>query len=347
MKNLLVIFFVASLLVLASCNDDEKVIGPEGEAWKALLARGSNMSVLSLMNMPSGSISDQDIYQTANGETLPGKVTKILKNNSQLYLLMPDAYKIEIISDLNYKHIATIDYSANMLKPFDICFVNATTAYIAHGEDSVVSVFDTKNLKLADETIPVGRKPVAIAGSGNQVYTANLEDNTVSIIDSRLNRVTKTLVVNPDPVLIEASHDNQTIVVISAGQGKFDNLPASSAYVQFISVADAEIAHNIPLGIAGAEAETRIPIDMTISETDWAFIATQDVLFKIDLRYKDLVKFVSRYEYTGLQYHGRNKEIMMIRNEGDVKTLIRANQSTASRIWAKEIPSDVVTFFPQ
>ena len=71
------------------------------------------------------------------------------------------------------------------------------------------------------ETIAVGRLPdtLTIANNGREVYVANLEDNTVSVINTATRQVTHTLPVPETPEVLAAAPVREEIYVGSRGWG--------------------------------------------------------------------------------------------------------------------------------
>jgi YVTN family beta-propeller protein len=83
----------------------------------------------------------------------------------------------------------------------------------------VVRVFDTVKMMPTATSIPVGLRPtgVAVTPDGAKVYVSNNLDNTVSVIDTNTNLVTKTVAVGLAPAGLAVSPDNFQAYVVNKG----------------------------------------------------------------------------------------------------------------------------------
>jgi YVTN family beta-propeller protein len=60
--------------------------------------------------------------------------------------------------------------------------------------------------------VPYG---VAVTPDGSKVYVTNLNDNTVSVIDTAMNKVITTISVGPNPLAVAVTPDGSKVYVTS------------------------------------------------------------------------------------------------------------------------------------
>ena len=79
----------------------------------------------------------------------------------------------------------------------------------------VIRIFNAVTMTPTATSIPVGARPtgVAVTPDGAKVYVSNNLDNTVSVIDTNTNQVTKTVAVGRAPAGLAVSPDNVQVYV--------------------------------------------------------------------------------------------------------------------------------------
>jgi len=298
--------------LLLGCSRPNRIIDNTQDEWKILAATDATPSSLTLIHQPDNVITSSDVFLSVNGSPLPGKVSKIVEFREYLYVLVPSAHQI-IVVDKSYKIHTVVDLSTTQKIPTDIAFGNATTGYIAHENDTTVSVIDITNFKIA-RSITVGRHPIAIAGVGNQIFVANQASNTVSQIDTRTNTVVATHDVATAPTFIQTNTKNgREVIVLSLGAGKLDSEPKTVPVVTFID-SSRIITHITQLDnelFGGADAK---PIGIALSSLDWIFIPVQKGIIRLDARSKiDATLFIEK-EYSTIYYNFRRDELLLLNN---------------------------------
>ncbi len=338
------IYFILILVFISllSCTNDEKVINTVVVHQKFLIATKDDNPKLILYDSEDKIISN-DLYSQMQEPALTSPITKIKEYGGKLFCLIPNEDRIDIIDKDSLYLVKTLDLSSSNLEPTDICFANSTDAYICHGNDSTVSLFDMFNLKIA-RTIKVGHNPVSIASAGNQIFVTNQSDNTVSIIDSRTHKVEKVIDVQFAPSFVATSGDWEKAVVISLGRGKLNgNENKSEAKISFINVASRELTNTIDLGNTKITAKEQYPIDFIITKYDWAFILTKTNLLRLDVRREKGINTLSDDSYNGIVYSALRNLIAIIDND---KNEIRVSgASSASLIYAIKMNTKISTVF--
>ncbi|MBR7829465.1 phosphoesterase [Actinospica sp. MGRD01-02] len=120
------------------------------------------------------------------------------------------------------------------------------TEVVANGQTGssttgTVSVIDTTNASAAVGSISVGLHPTAVYASGNTVFVANTNSDTVSVIDARKNRVVQTISTQPwpeasigyEPTAISLTSDGHLLVTLGRANAvavyRFSNQPQQPA----------------------------------------------------------------------------------------------------------------------
>ncbi|MDQ1267074.1 MAG: hypothetical protein QG635_2227 [Bacteroidota bacterium] len=348
MKKLLLIMLA---ILTFSCKEDEKVVDNTKDEW--LLLAAADDGALKLVQIPEGKILSEDIYKQVNGVSLEAPARKIAFFRNTIYLLMPDVFKIEVIDSRDYKHIATIDFSAEQLIPSDICFPpNATSAYICHGNDSIVSIVDIKNGFVISRKIQCGMNPVSIACSqdtilGNQIITANKGDNTSTVIDTRDNKAAATLKIGIAPLFAKTTPDGKRFIVICAGAGKVDSLTGKSAAEAYlIDIESRGIIAKKDVGFGIVNAIDQIPQGVAITLKNWAFIPTDKALLKYETRFGQQIAVVSQLPHKYALYNIYRDQLLLLRNDGAGSIISVANNSTGKEEQSIKLPIKIIAIQP-
>ncbi len=129
----------------------------------------------------------------------------------------------------------------------------AQNAYITNRVSSTVSVINTAtNTVIA--TIPIdngspgpgpfpGPGGVAVSPDGSKVYIANIEFNTVSVIDTASNTVTATIPVGVNPESVAVTPDSSKVYVTNGTSG------STPGTVSVIDTATNTVISTIPAGV--------------------------------------------------------------------------------------------------
>ncbi len=335
-----------SLFLIYSCSQEERIIDQSNPNWKTLIATSGVNNSIKLVEQPTGKILKEDIFFEANGEFLSGVAKKMTEFQKKIFLFLPDEYKIEIVDKDSFKKLSTLDFSPERKLPAGICFANATTAYITFGNDSTVDVLDLTNFRVA-RTIKVGKEPVSIVNSGNQIFVANKLDNTVSVIDSRTNEVNHTINVPQVPLFLDVSPDGARVVLISAGTGKYDAAETKSpAIISIIDVATKQILKSRELGRTGINAIEQIPYALASTIGNSGFVATQEYLIRINTLNGDEITNMGKGNHKALAYNYKRDELIIIRVASKGIEGVTVNSLTAKQIQKLFIPENFISLIP-
>lgn len=332
MKKIFLLLLVASF-VLLSCRDEERLIDNTKLTWNFLATTDVDTPSLMLVELPDGTVLNNDLFLSANGEQLSGKVTKMVEFRNQIYLLIPSKFKIEVINDTNFKRIATIDFSLTGKEPTDICFANATDAYVTHGNDTSVSLVDLTVFRVA-RSIKVGVHPVAITCAGNQIFVANQLSNTVSLIRNRV--VIADINVQTAPSFIDVNSDGSKVVVLSLGSGKIDSDSKSPAKASIINVSDHTIFKTADIGFDAYPAIDQIPNGIVISDLDRAYILCQENVLNMDANFGDnpYLTIIGKFKSPFFDFMRNQLILLKYNNPGFELYVIDPNDETVKIVYS-------------
>ncbi len=346
MKKLYLILLITSF-VLISCRNEEKLIDNTKLTWNFLAVTDSDTPALMLIELPDGTIINNDIFLSSNGEQLSGRVTKMVRFRGLIYLFIPSKYKIEVVNDTNFKRGATIDFSSTGREPSDICFPNATDAYVAHGNDTSVSIVDIHDsLFRVARSIKVGVHPVAIACSGNQIFVANQKSNTVSLIDSRNHEEVAVIQVQTAPSYIDVNYDGTKVVVISLGAGKIDSGSKSPAKATIINVSNHTIYKTEEISYDIYSAVNQIPNGIAISDIDRAYMSCQENVLSMDANFGGKPYLTISGKFTNPYFDFMRNQLILLKdnNPGFELYLIDPNNETVKNVY--RFTTNVNCFLP-
>ncbi|MFN8361594.1 MAG: hypothetical protein U0264_16930 [Candidatus Kapaibacterium sp.] len=338
MKTLLTLAALAFILGISGCSKDEPTYVNYKDEWKILAASTASPSALALVSQPDGAVTSADIFSSANGTPLPGQVQKIVEFREYLYLMIPSAFQVVVIDKQTFKQKAVLDFSGTQRIPTDVAFGNATTGYVAHENDTSVTVIDITNFSIG-RVIKVGMHPVSIAAVGNQVFVANQFDNTVSQIDTRTNTVVATHQVAPAPTFIRPNANGHEVMVLSLGAGKLDGAAVKTAPVMTYIDSGRFVVVVTPIDDPQFDGANALPTSLSVSPKEWAFVTVQKGVIRLDTKGRIDYKLVSEEEYTQSYYNFRRNEILLLKGtKGSIIDEISGEQKTTFAI-----PSEATT----
>lgn len=227
-----------------------------------------------------------------------GRVSRVRSFRPYVYVFLPELRRIEILEEATYRHVKTLDFTAQNRIPSDIVFVNATTCLIAFENDVVLSKLDTSpddggaiKFVLAGD-IPVGRHPVALeirqsdSPNINEVYCALRGDNQIAVISANgANAFTVIARINVPtaPQYLNISVSEQDMIVVSAGGGRFDNLPRTAPRVSRINLTSRLVTQQAPI-VTTADSTTETAYGLAVTDQDFAYIPMSKALYQVDVQ---------------------------------------------------------------
>lgn len=346
MKNLLYLLSAALGLFLASCSSDDPLYDNSDQTWKVFVSRSDSLvNKLSLYKETDGEVVYDDIYQQVNGKTLPGQVAKIAVFGDEIYLLIPSAYKIICLNRWTYKESGIIDFTSLNLEPNDICFMNATTAYVVHTNANSISVVDLKYYVAANQ-INVGTAPVRIVTSGYNVVVANSKSNNLSIIDSRTNAKIMDFPVADYPYYLDVNSFGN-VTAICMGKGKLDTTETkTAAYIYELDMNTKTSSFIGELKYSVLNSINQIPNGIAISDKDMAFITTNEGMFLFNTRTLTGPVLVSKGAHKCIAFNKIRSELVLVKSINNIISGHTASNSNGKTTGDIYVPNDLITILP-
>jgi DNA-binding beta-propeller fold protein YncE len=278
-----VAFFAMLFAMITACDiEGPTPVAPNGD-WQLLVVTDEAVSRLLVISQPDNKVVNANLFLNADSvRGIGGRVGKIFTFRENVYVLMPEQQRIEVLSATTYRRVATLNFAAQGRTPTDIIFTNATTGYIAFSNASVLSVLDITNFTIASE-IQVGRAPVAFDVRGNQIYCAVRDENVVVVIDSRnapASAVTTRIPVPTAPEFLRITPNGSEIVVLSVGGGS----PRTAARASLINIAEKRVTREATLFFNAADSSTDRGYGLVLTERDFAYIPMNNALIRLDTR---------------------------------------------------------------
>lgn len=310
------VIFLITILIVVSCSQDEKFIDNYSSSTKALIFINlPNTSIIKKVDIFKNEILDENILQKIKEIPENEKLNAMKQYRDNIFLISYENKKIYVLDFNSKKYKATIDFSPLKLEPTDITFANATDAYVTHSNSNEISIIDLTNFSIARQ-IKVGSSPRAIAASGNQIYIANYNDNTISVVDSRTNRQEAIIEVAPKPIFLFTRADGKEIIVISKGNGKdATDVEHTPAVATFINVEKRQKVAEIPIGTSIIKPENVSPIAACLTNSNYLFISTGENLLRINARTRSAATNIGKYRYSFLTFSNYTSEIFAISND--------------------------------
>lgn len=337
------ILFIIIALFIASCSSDEIIINNFEQGIKILTLQNDALPKISLHDFTNTKIIEEDVYRANNTKELSGKIDKIAHFRGDLFILQSEVNMMRIIDadDFTEKYELFFDSELANFKAKDICFPNATDAYILGANQ--VMLFDLTVYQPAS-VIELPYQATSINCIGNQVFIVHKEDNAVTFIDTRTRGISGTINLSPKPIAIEVLPSGEEIAVLCEGYGKSDALEASDAIIDIIDIFTQSVTSQIILNIGNISAKEIFPHNFAATSDERLFVAAKDIFLKVDLKSNGAVSFITRNNYYNLTYDFIN-DVLFAHENNESSTMIYSLDSfSGSRNDSYEI-NGIIDYF--
>lgn len=341
MKNSLLLV-LAALVLLVACSSEDKVINNYTDQSQAI-AIVKDSPDLKLIRISTGELINSNLL---NQSGLSGPPSAVKSFRNMLYVLYPKDFKVFVYNIAAQKLEATIDFSTDKIEPYDICFANATDAYICHANSNIISLIDITVYKEAKK-INVGKNPVSIACSGNQIITANSGDNTVSFVDTRTNSQIATANAGFAPYFVDVRTNGKEFVVVSLGDGKIiDGKTKTASTIHFFDVLNKNNLGQFELATTNVKSIDFFPKSLSVSAKDWAFIPGDSAFLRVDFKSKTKASYIGKLRYNFTSYDIISARLFAVESINGKSTLKICDQSTGKLVSSIALPDNVAKVYP-
>lgn len=304
-----IILILTIVFIISSCKQDDIIIDNVSANNKYLIFSGNQLIRYTNTNDIENIIND-----------LPDEVKSVKYFRGYYYVLFKTLQSIYVISDKKFDIVSKIDFKGSNMLPYDICFPNATDAYICHSDCNIVTLLDIMNFQLSNYKIEVAKKPVYIAGIGNQVYVCCQDDDAIIVIDTRLNEVVDTINVASKPRFIDIDVNNEKLFIISKGDDK------SSITFQSFSLQNRELLNKFNI----KNSEDVIPASIAVSKK-YIYITSDCYLWRISAINEKSAIVVKNKAFIKVKYNPIYEKFYLLSNSENLLnseiTIYNANTS--------------------
>lgn len=338
-----VVLFTA--IFINSCSLDNKLVNSVDNDYKILYAGSSTPNTLSIYDLNTQTVVQNDVFYNANSKHLEGNVSKMVVYSGKIYMVMPDLYKIKIIDKYSYKEIADISFKEAGYKPKDIAFANATDAYIIFSNTGQIALWDLYNQKNA-RFFGALTKPQSLLISSYYLTVTDISNATVSVFDTRDLHLIGTANVGDTPYYLIANSLQNKVAVVSLGNGKLDtNVAKTAAKISLINLADVSVVSTAELGGGIINAADQFPQGLTASPYDLAFIPTTNYLLGFNLRTPAGIYSLGKGSFRGIEYNTVHNKILFTMISSGKPVAAVANPSNGRIEQTFNLPdSNILTF---
>lgn len=198
----------------------------------------------------------------------------------------------------------------------DICFANATTAYVTSPESECVGVIDLTSSAVA-RVIKTPGKPQQIACLGNQICVTIPDSNSIVIIDSRTNEIVHKMQVGERPWYVQEDPVANVFCIVSLGLGKLDTKETpTTPTISFLSPTTREVLKTLDLTVKSTDGPKQRPRGLAVTSSQFALVPVQAGLLRVSTRTRSRVSAIQNDSFDIVVYNDARAEIICQRLAG-------------------------------
>jgi YVTN family beta-propeller protein len=227
-QSFLYLSFLTLVIFLSSCKTEDE--NPNPAADVIVINEGNFNSAdgsLSAFNTQTKQVS-LGIFESVNGFPLAGTIQNATVYNGKYYFVINSADKLEIVEAQNLSSVKTLrnTFSAtNFATPYSFAAVG-NKAYVSNWgtlnlndfsySDPFITLIDL-NTNTVSGKINRTLKPQHLLAVGQNIYIANVESNTISVLNTADNQIVKEIEVANYPDKMVLDKNNKIWVICQSG----------------------------------------------------------------------------------------------------------------------------------
>lgn len=276
-KIAIIVLFVA----LWSCSQGVRVENEFVDEIEVLTNLSGSENGLKIIGHKSGAEYFTSILAVAD---LSGNISKIVEEEDDLFLVYTDEMKIVSLDEDDYTLVRSYDVS-DLGTPIDIHFPNTSNGYFTvEGKDSIY-ILDRISRDIASLKIHISGQPTKLISKGNKLFVANSSEESLSVIATNTKNEVAKVSLPGKAMVMDLSNDDELVVICVASDGQ--------PKAVYINIANNSISEVVDFNIdANAEKFPDIlSIEITPEEIDYAWVGTDEGVFRLDLRNKSEILY--------------------------------------------------------
>ncbi len=346
MKTIYILLIAFAVALFASCSPEE-VVNTSEQNLHILAVLAQTPGCLSSIKMPESTVEHADLLARAGIAVTGNPISSVRFFMNRTYVAVPADGKIYVLSDTNYSKLAEIDFSQTGDSPVDICFPNSTSAYVLCTSTSKVHVLDIYSDYKKIESITVGANPVAINCFLNKVFVASYNDNRVSVIDTRSNKIESTIVTADRPAFLEVIPEVSRLAIVCRGKGKEagSTEAKTDAIVNLYDLTTMTLKKDIPLAKGSFAASAQNPVSVTSNATGQAFILSSNYIFRLETIAGVRLDLYKKLNSNFLNY-SRWLDRLIVSQQVSKRPMLTFNTAATAEESSKVLPDTAIMAYP-
>ncbi len=237
-KRLHLIILAAATILLTFCKEPDKNNDVAPAPSSVLVLNEGNFlqsnAEISELNKTTKTIRNS-IFNSVNNRPLGDVLQSGVIVGDRLYLVLNNSNKIEVINANTYQSISTItglSLPRYMAVRGNKGFVTEWVSFSGNGRVAVINL----STGAIEKTLPAGKFPEQILLSGEQLFVANSDDSTLTVIDAVNESINATWTVGISPNSL--AEVNGKLWILCGGKVNYSTFPvidtANSLFGQLI-----------------------------------------------------------------------------------------------------------------
>lgn len=272
------------IIILVACQQGVRVENEFVDEIQVLAGLSGNTNNLKVIGHKSG----QDYVPTIDAVSgFTGDISQILMEEDDLFILYSDEQSIVSLDEKEYTLRKSYDIS-NLGKPLDMNFPNTSNGYFTVDGKDTIYILDRISQQIASIRIPIDGQPNQITSKGNKLYISNLERNVLTVVATNTKEIITEIELPGMAKKIGFRDDSDELLAVC-------KLETEQAFAVYINTLNNSIIEDVELPVAQSADKFPeiISLEITPAKFDYAWVGTDQGVYRLDLRLKQSVQFYS------------------------------------------------------